>query len=401
MVYVLDVQEKPLMPTKDSKAAYLLKSGKAKVKFRTPFTIQLLYATKTYTQPITAGLDPGYGWIGFSAVTEQKELISGVYQLENKMSSRLKERANYRKYRRYHLRYRKQRNRNRRIPLGWMAPSLKHRLRLHVNLITFIKSILPVTHTILEIANFDVKKIIQEDKAVVLRTNNQTFNNLLSYLISRENSKCQFCKKEQGADTWNAILIDPNNLTPVSINWALVHSACKVKIEAGQLHKKIQKSKSYSAEVFMNTVRWKLLDQIENSSYTFGYITYQKRQEFNLDKEHYTDAYIIASGSTQERSVPFEVHYHRSHSRQLQLNRKGYAPAIRRNYYKMKPGDEVKYKGKIYLVKGVHSYGRRINLYDNEGNILTKQVGDVKLVKYAKTLTFTKGKLNGTKISKF
>ena len=388
MVYVLDVQEKPLMPTKDSKAAYLLKSGKAKVKFRTPFTIQLLYATKTYTQPVTAGLDPGFGWIGFSAVTEKKELLSGVYQLENKMSSRLKERANYRKYRRYHLRYRKQRNLNRRIPLGWMAPSLRHRLNLHVNLISFIKSILPVTHTILEIANFDVKKIIQEDQAVVLRTNNQTFNNLISYLISRENNKCQFCKKEQGTDTWSAIIIDPNNLTPVSIGYALVHTSCKVKIEAGHLHKKIHKSKSYSAEFFMNTVRWKLLERIENSSYTFGYITFQKRQEFNLDKEHNTDAFIIAGGSTQERSKPYTVYYYRRHNRQLQLNRKGYAPSIRRQRYPLRPGDLVRCQGKVYTVKGTHSYGKRVNIYDDEGAVLTKQVKDVELVRYARTMTF-------------
>ena len=392
MVYVLSAEGLPLMPcNRPNKIAYLLKSGKAVVKFRTPFTIQLLEASKTYTQPIVLGQDVGYSNVAVSAVGEKKEFFSAVYHLDNRMSQHLQDRARNRKYRRYRLRYRQQRNLNRKIPKNWLPPSVVHRMDRHVKLIKFVKTILPITHTILEIANFDIKKITQEDQAAVLRTNNQTFNNLLSYLISREQGHCQFCKKVLGNDTWVSMIINPS-LPPVSHNFCLIHSTCKVKVETGKLHKKINKSKQYKSESFMTTARFRLLDLVDDSSYTFGYETFQKRQELNLEKTHFNDAFIIAGGTTQERSTTFEIHYYRSHNRQLQLNRKGYAPAIRRSYYNLKPGDLVRCQGKVYTVKGTHSYGKRVNIYDDKGTVLTKQVRDVQLIRYARTMTFVEGK---------
>jgi hypothetical protein len=59
-VYVLNMRGKPLMPTTPRKARLLLKSGKAKVMQRQPFTIQLNYATGETKQPITVGIDPGH-----------------------------------------------------------------------------------------------------------------------------------------------------------------------------------------------------------------------------------------------------------------------------------------------------------------------------------------------------
>ena len=65
------------MPCKPSKARKLLKNGKAKVVSRELFVIQLLYGASGYTQKVTLGVDAGYETIGFSAVSEGKEVISG------------------------------------------------------------------------------------------------------------------------------------------------------------------------------------------------------------------------------------------------------------------------------------------------------------------------------------
>lgn len=49
MVYVLDIDNKPLMPCTNVIARLLLKQGKAKVKRRCPFTIKLTYKITTHT----------------------------------------------------------------------------------------------------------------------------------------------------------------------------------------------------------------------------------------------------------------------------------------------------------------------------------------------------------------
>ena len=63
-VYVLNKHGKPLMPCKPRKARILLKEKKAKVVNRTPFTIQLLYGSSGYKQPINLGVDAGSKYIG-------------------------------------------------------------------------------------------------------------------------------------------------------------------------------------------------------------------------------------------------------------------------------------------------------------------------------------------------
>ena len=75
MVYVINIEGKALMPTSNVKARILLKNKKAIVKELKPFTIQLIYKTKTqHTQEITLGIDSGYNNVGFSAITDKKRI---------------------------------------------------------------------------------------------------------------------------------------------------------------------------------------------------------------------------------------------------------------------------------------------------------------------------------------
>ena len=79
LVYVLTPERKPLMPCTPAIARLLLKEGKAKVRERTPFTIQLLEAPQTtYTQPLTLGVDTGSA-IAAGAVADDGG-ISSIFQ---------------------------------------------------------------------------------------------------------------------------------------------------------------------------------------------------------------------------------------------------------------------------------------------------------------------------------
>ena len=69
------------MPCCSVKARILLKQKEANVIRREPFTIQLLYGSSGYKQPITLGIDAGAKHIGISASTKQKELYSADVEL--------------------------------------------------------------------------------------------------------------------------------------------------------------------------------------------------------------------------------------------------------------------------------------------------------------------------------
>lgn len=93
MVYVLNKNGKPLMPTKRyGKVKHLLKSGLAKVVKREPFTIQLLYEGTEYVQVVTLGVDAGSKVVGLSATTEKEELYVSEATLRNDIVGLLSER---------------------------------------------------------------------------------------------------------------------------------------------------------------------------------------------------------------------------------------------------------------------------------------------------------------------
>lgn len=126
MVYVLNLEGEPLMPTNNAKARKLLKNQKAKVVKVKPFVIQLLYRTTEYKQSIILGIDSGYLNIGFSAITNKKELLVGEVKMLKGMKDRLLERSQYRKIRRQRLRYRKPRFNNRKNLLIKLDNDIKY-----------------------------------------------------------------------------------------------------------------------------------------------------------------------------------------------------------------------------------------------------------------------------------
>ena len=162
MVYVLNQEGKPLMPTsRHGKVKHLLRSGKAKVVKRTPFTIQLCYETPEYTQPITLGVDAGSKVVGLSATTEKEELYSSEVELRNDIVNLLSTRRQNRRTRRNRLRYREARflNRTSSKKKGWLAPSIQHKVDSHLKAIANVSKILPISKIIIETASFDIQKI--------------------------------------------------------------------------------------------------------------------------------------------------------------------------------------------------------------------------------------------------
>lgn len=160
MVYVININNKALMPCSNVIARLLLKHKKAKVKRRVPFTIKLLYETENYIQYCNLGVDTGSSHIGTSVVDSKNNVLymSDVI-IRNDISDKMKQRSKYRRNRRNRkTRYRKARwnNRKNSIKKDRFSPTMISKINSHIREIEFIKNILPVKTLILETGTFDM-----------------------------------------------------------------------------------------------------------------------------------------------------------------------------------------------------------------------------------------------------
>ena len=89
------------MPCSPAKARHLLKAGKAVVRRRTPFTIQLRIATGETKQNVTLGIDAGAKHVGISATTEKQEVFASEVELRQDITGLLAARLSLRRQRRH------------------------------------------------------------------------------------------------------------------------------------------------------------------------------------------------------------------------------------------------------------------------------------------------------------
>ncbi|HUW64838.1 MAG TPA: RNA-guided endonuclease IscB [Spirochaetia bacterium] len=326
MVYVIDKEGRPLMPTeRHGKVRRMLKDGRAVVVRAKPFTIRLTYETAHYTQQVTLGVDAGYSTVGFSAVSQGKELLAGECKLLEGQVERNKERRDNRRQRRSRKRYRAPRFDNRRRPEGWLAPSLQHKLDSHVRLVNFVKSILPVTEVVVEVVNFDIQAIKTPGiRGEEYQQGEQAgFSNLREYVLHRDGHRCQNPECMNRAQNpvlqvhhigfWKDDHTDgPGNLITLCDK---CHRPENHK-EGGFLYGWEPTLKSFRPETFMTTVRWRLTGQL-GARPTFGYITKNRRIALNLPKTHANDAFCIAGGSGQTRCEQIRIEQVRRNNRCL------------------------------------------------------------------------------------
>jgi len=280
-VLVINKHGQLLMPTTPRKARLLLSSGKVKIVGRDPFTIQLIYGSSGYKQEVTLGIDAGYQNIGFSAITDNEELIGGELKLLEDVSQRNTERARYRRQKRNRLRHRIKRFNNPRGFEGWLAPSIQHKFDAHLKLIERIKSRLPISKIIIETANFDIQKIQNPDiEGKGYQEGEQLgYYNLTCYIRHRDNYKCQNPDCKGKSDVLQVHHIGYWKTRPDRSNRpGNLITLCE-KCHTPANHKKGKflfgwepKTKSFKPETFMSTIYRKLLDAF-HAEQAYGYET--------------------------------------------------------------------------------------------------------------------------------
>ena len=328
MVYVLDCNNKPIMPTKDhGKVRFLLKTKKAVVVNNCPFTIKLKSRSKTYTQPVTLGVDSGSKVIGLSASTEKE---------------------------------------------GWLAPSIQHKINSHLKVIANIHKLLPITKTVVEVASFDIQLI---NNPSISGTGYQSgeqlgFWNVREYVLFRDGHICQCCHGKSKDKRLNVHHIEsrktggnaPNNLITLC-------ESCHNKCHEGEisLPKTIKRGMSFRDAVFMGIMRWELYNNLKknytNVYLTYGYITKHIRITNSLPKTHAIDALCIAGNPSANRLDKYYlIRKVRCHNRQLHkatINKGGVKKLNQAPKYvfSFQLFDKVKYKGETAFIYGRRSSG--------------------------------------------
>jgi hypothetical protein len=416
-VCVINQNGRVLMPTTPRKARILERSDKAKRVGYRPYTIQLTYGTRGHIQPITLGIDAGYLHIGFSAVTESKELIGGELDLLEGMSERITEKARYRRVRRSRLRHRPSRFSNRTRPEGWLAPSIQHKYDAHLKIINRIKSRLPISRVIIELAPFDIQKIKNpEIQGAEYQQGEQLgYANLTAYIRHRDGYQCQNpdCKNKSKDKIlqihhlgyWRQ---DRSNRPGNLITLCDKCHISKHHQPKGFLYGWQSRVKSFKPETFMSIIYQKLIEATDAET-TFGYVTSFIRHELGLDKSHHNDAFIIAEGTTQERCKPLLLGQVRRHKRSMEQfydaqyidTRDGSKQSgsmlhsgrrtrnktlngenlrlfrgqkiskgqrrIKRFQYKYSPSDLVQFEGSVFEVIGMQNLGKGVKLKNFPG----------------------------------
>ena len=311
MVYVQDIDGKPMMPTtRYGKVRQLLKDKKAVVVNTCPFTIKLMYKTSDYKQEIVLGVDAGTKHVGLSATTKSKELYASEVILRSDIVELLSTRRESRRTRRNRLRYRKSRfdNRVKNKRPGWVAPSVRHKVDAHIRVIDNVCSILPVSRVIVEVAQFDTQKIKNPDiSGNEYQEGDQLgFWNVREYVLARDGHKCQHCKGKSKDPILNIHHIESRKIGGDSpSNLITLCETCHKEYHKGNIDLKVKRGKSLRDAAVMGIMKWKLYEELksryDNVSMTFGYITKYNRIKYGIEKSHTSDAFVISMNFNAKR----------------------------------------------------------------------------------------------------
>lgn len=385
MVYVLNMDGQPLMPTnRYGRVKHLLKSGRANVVKCCPFTIKLMEENTNYTQKLTLGVDTGSGTIGTAVSKENGDIVyMSEVMVRNDITDKMTQRAKYRRNRRNRkTRYRKARflNRGNSIKNNRFSPTMRSKFHSHVKEIEYIKSILPITKMVLETGQFDTHLMKNPSLANpkvkhwgYQKGTNYGFENTKAMVLNRDNYTCRHCKgrhKDSKLEVHHIVFRSQGGSDEESNLITLCHT-CHTDLHKGNIKPKLKgKAKgSLKYATQMNSIRKQLFRWYPDAIETFGYVTKANRFKLGVEKAHFYDACTIAT-----QGKPFIVKSNLYKKKcvsdgdfQKTKGIRSEQPIVTDKICGFRKFDKVRYFGKDYFIKGRMSTGYAI-LMDIDGN---------------------------------
>ena len=378
----------------------MLRDGKAHVVRLIPFTIQLDYSSEAVVQKVSLGIDAGSKHIGISATTENRELLAMQVEERNDIVELIATRRESRRTRRCRkLRHRASRFDNRRRKEGWMTPSTEYRISAHLRMIRLVNSILPITMTTIEVAQFDSQKI-KNDKitGIEYQQGEQLgFWNVREYVLARDGHVCQHCKGKSKDKILNVHHIEsrktggnaPNNLITLC-------ETCHKAYHDGEMSLKIRRGISLRDAAAMSIMRWEVYNrakrEFKNVHLTYGYVTKHTRIHNDVDKTHCADAFCISGNLKAERLLwLYGVRLTRRHNRSLHLYKPGKGGVRRSNVAshwigksRLQQYDYVEWNGQKAFVTGSQNGRPYLKNFDDKYIMTPKASVNAKTVRFVR-----------------
>jgi 5-methylcytosine-specific restriction endonuclease McrA len=321
-VFVLDKNKKPLNPTHPARARKLLKSGRAKVFKRFPFTIILPNVQGGEVNDCQLKIDPGSKTTGLAILQGNRviwgaELTHRGQQIRDNLTSRRQLRRSRRKRK---TRYRKPRFLNRKPPEGWLAPSLMSRVHNIITWVNRLSKICPISGISQELVRFDTQSLQNPEISGAEYQQGELFGyEVREYLLEKWKRKCAYCSAEN-------VPLEVEHIKPKSkggsnrvSNLTLACRPCNQKkgnqeikdFLSGQpnILKRIlgQAKQPLSDSAAVNSTRWKLYDKLKGTGLPVevgtGGLTKFNRTRQNLLKTHWLDAACVGKSTPEQLIV--------------------------------------------------------------------------------------------------
>jgi 5-methylcytosine-specific restriction endonuclease McrA len=321
-VFVVDTNKQALDPVLPGYARRLLKSGKAAIWRRFPFTIILKSAApQPPVEPLRVKIDPGGKTTGIAVLNDASGEVVFATELSHRghqISEALDTRQAIRRSRRNRkTRYRKPRFDNRRNKAeGWLPPSLASRINNVLTLVRRLSQICPIRGASLELVKFDMQQMDNpEISGVEYQQGTLAGYEVREYLLEKWERQCAYCGAKD-------VPLEVEHINPRSqsrddrvCNLTLACYPCNekkgtrdigdfLKHKPELLQKILAQAKaSLKDAAAVNTTRWALYRRLQELGLPVecgsGGLTKYNRTVRGLPKAHWIDAACVGKSTPE------------------------------------------------------------------------------------------------------
>jgi 5-methylcytosine-specific restriction endonuclease McrA len=319
-IFVLDTEKRPLNPVQPGLARRLLKSKKAAVFLRYPFTIILKVAVTATVESITLKLDPGSKTTGIALLQGEKVIFGAeLTHRGQSVKASLESRRSLRRGRRNrHTRYRQAGFLNRTRKEGWLAPSLQHRVETTLTWVNKLRRLAPIGLIVQELVRFDLQQLENpEISGVEYQQGELQGYEVREYLLNKWNRKCAYCDTENVPLQVEHIHPKAQGGSNRISNLCLACSKCNQKKGTQDIKQFLAKKSDILNRILaqakrplkdaaaVNSTRWALFFRLKETGLSVltgsGGLTKFNRTRLKLPKTHWLDAACV--GQTESLSV--------------------------------------------------------------------------------------------------